>query len=155
MGMSAVASYLRELRVQQELSQEDLAEAMKMSLRSVNRWENEGTEGIKAEALFRAVAFLGASLHHVARLMLEVPEGHDSAQTYINGLMTTGDLQAVDMVPPQDLRSAREYLSTLDDRELLEELMRRQEEHRTQQTSVKGRRSRLRLLRRGSADQSG
>src|SRR5436305_346224 len=68
MSMLAVTAYLREIRSQKDISQKALADAMGLSLRQTNRWETEGTEGIKADALMRAVSFLGASIQHVMTL---------------------------------------------------------------------------------------
>jgi transcriptional regulator with XRE-family HTH domain len=154
MGMSAVAAYLREIRIRKGISQESLAEAMKVALRTVSRWENEGTDGLRAESLFRAIDFLGASLEDVCRLMINEGASDQEAQRFADAYFTPTDYASIADLSLSELSEHEAYLNQLDDRALLQELMRRQEtaaRSGAARQPAGRRRPLLRPWRRGSA----
>ena len=86
--ITAVIAYLREIRDKRGLSQEALAQATGLSLRQVNRWENGGSDMLKADTLMKAVEFLGASLEQTKFLIihsdLSADEGRRRAHEWLN-----------------------------------------------------------------------
>lgn len=64
--MDVVIAYLRAVRDKKNIDQQDLADAIGLSLRQTNRWENGGGKvSLKDEQLVRAIEFLGADFDHV------------------------------------------------------------------------------------------
>jgi transcriptional regulator with XRE-family HTH domain len=65
----AVRVYIRTLRDAQEISQDTVADAIRMARRTYTAWE-AGTEikDIKAPALIRAIKFLGGAFDHLEEL---------------------------------------------------------------------------------------
>lgn len=106
MSDSAVASYLRAIRLDLGFSQKELADAMGLSLRQVNRWENSGSESVKADALFRAIDFLGGSLDHIRYLMCSqatVEDAERLAQQWLHGEQISTEPTEGDIVHVMEL----------------------------------------------------
>lgn len=138
--MEAVTTYLRELRIRKNISQATLADAMGISLRQTNRWENGDSEGLKAEAFVRAVAFLDASRQHVERLLLDREATEDDARRFAEEYFTAEDMELARGVSSAQVQYAGRLLDGLSDRELLSELIRRQEQGRAPRGGGSGRR---------------
>ena len=88
----AVRVYIRTLRDVQEISQDTVADAIRMARRTYTAWE-AGTEikDIKAPALIRAIKFLGGAFNHLEAL--EDASDAQAEQIARNWLKLTPDQQ--------------------------------------------------------------
>jgi hypothetical protein len=80
-----------------------------MSLRQVNRWENSGSESLKADALFRAVDYLGASLEHIRYLVQQgatAADGERLAEQFLQGDLSPTETNDSDIVQVVELALA-------------------------------------------------
>jgi transcriptional regulator with XRE-family HTH domain len=128
MGMLAAIAYLREIRETKEIKQVQVAKRIGMSTRQYSRWETGSTERPDVEKLFRVADFLGASFEHVGRLLIADDTSDDDAKLLARRYLTAQDRQVVQEVPVEYAIESQRELSELPTRELLAELMRRQEE---------------------------
>lgn len=65
----AVRSYIRTLRSEQSISQDTVADAIRMARRTYIAWEaGAGIKDIKAPALIRVIKFLGGAFEHLEEL---------------------------------------------------------------------------------------
>lgn len=108
--VTAVVAYLREIRIQRGLSQEALAQAMGLSLRQVNRWENGGSDMVAADALLKAVDFLGASLEQTKFLIIHNNFSADEGRRRASEWLERGNLNTT--IPDPIERLARSLDST-------------------------------------------
>lgn len=74
MDMAAVGEYLRECRLASGLTQEQVAEELGITSKTVGNWENAREEP-SFDYLMRLANRINADLEEVKRLYLELPEG--------------------------------------------------------------------------------
>jgi transcriptional regulator with XRE-family HTH domain len=77
--MQALRAYLREIRVQKGVSQEELADAIGVSRQQLMRWETGKTAALRGDALLRALGYLNVSFEDA---LLLVKEGSTQADGY-------------------------------------------------------------------------
>jgi transcriptional regulator with XRE-family HTH domain len=102
---SLITLYLRQLRALRNLSQADVARAIGLSLRTVERWEEGINDEMKGTRLIAISQVVGADLHHLAYI-LDANNGDDVVNpTYVIGLA-----HAQANVIPQQITDAAAYL---------------------------------------------
>lgn len=88
MGIEAAKAFLREIRDERGISQEQLASAIGLSLRQFSRWETENSK-LKGEDLVRAIDFLKAPYEYVRGLILDddadAKIGREAARRWLEG----------------------------------------------------------------------
>jgi transcriptional regulator with XRE-family HTH domain len=87
-SMDALRAYIREIRIGRKVTQDELAEAMGLSRRTLIDWEMGRTEEVKSVPLFRAISYLGASagdVHYLALAGSNAEEGRKMAQARLQG----------------------------------------------------------------------
>lgn len=82
----AIRGYIRTLRQEEEKTQEDVAEAIRMAVRTYKAWELGKTKDIKTPYLIRAVHFLQGSLDQIADLADDATqeEGAELARRWLS-----------------------------------------------------------------------
>lgn len=153
MGMRAVVVFLRELRVQQKISQSKLADAMDLSLRQTQRWENGDAQDLKAEQIIKAIAFLNAPFDQASQLLLDDDATDEAGKAFAKAYFTPADESLVAILEADRIERAKQALSDLTPSELVQVLIASQESlvrEVTAATVPAKRRPALRLWRRGS-----
>lgn len=103
--VSLITLYLRQLRALRNLSQDDLARAIGMSRRQVERWEGGESEQMKGTRLIAISEVVGADLRHLAYI-LDARNGDD----LVNEQYAIGLAHAQAAIIPQQIRDAAAYL---------------------------------------------
>ncbi len=100
-AMDGVRAYFRELRARQGITQQALADAIQLSLRALQDWENGRTDDMKGAPLFRAVAFLHASLSDV-QLLVNTGASEEEGRQRALLWLSADEQQRIDQLVEED-----------------------------------------------------
>lgn len=129
--MLAAIAYLREIREKKEIKQVQVATSIGMSIRQYSRWETGNTQSPDVEKLFRVADFLGASMEQVGRLLITDDASDEDAKLLARRYLSMRDQQVIQELPAGYAEESRRDLSGLSTRDLLAELIRRQDDERS------------------------
>ena len=120
MAVKAVAAYIRRLRKQRNMTQQAVAEAVGMSLRHYNRWENAPTGGTEMATFMEVLRVVGASFDDAQALWNDpeatAADGYARAEHWIHQQRQAAMRAELTPMSPPNLDAAIDRFQTLLDR---------------------------------------
>lgn len=99
-----VTLYLRNLRILRDITQQDAADAIRLSVRQFGRWEDGESEQLRGTQLIALTQVIGADLEHLAYLL--------SDYNQVDPQIALALAHAQADVIPLSVRESREYLES-------------------------------------------